>query len=374
MIMHKSITMPEIMDRFRSSCSVLGFCLIAGFLFAQPATARAQGISTVYKKNNEKFGGEITAVTKTSVTVNQKVGNRTEEIPANDILYIEWKGEPPALSLARSNERSGNYAEAVAGYQESLSALDSSANWIKADINFMLARTAASIAKADITQAASAIQQLKTYTSENRDFYRFFDAQLVLAETALMADDPSTAEAAFTVLQSAPWPDYQLAGKLGNAETLLARDDINGAKAIFDQVAATTPNSPREKQRQLEGRLGQAECLQRQNQYAEASTVLQTVIDETTAEDTRILAEAYLKLGDSYSAQGQQNKEAILAYLHIDVIPSLAAEADLHAEALFRLSKLWTAVNQPTRSADAAAKLETEYPNSPWTKQLGGGS
>ncbi len=98
------------------------------------------------------------------------------------------------------------------------------------------------------------------------------------------------------------------------------------------------------------------------------------MIEETTAEDSRINAQAYLKLGDGYVAQGQKNKEAVLAYLHVDVIPALAAHSDLHAEALFRLSKLWPALNQPSRSADAAVKLESDYPNSPWTKQLSGGN
>ncbi|MBT5020293.1 hypothetical protein OAF98_00585 [Planctomicrobium sp.] len=334
----------------------------------------AQQIDTVYLKNSEKFGGEITEVTKTDVTVTQKVGNKVEKIPANTIYYIEWKGEPPQLSLARSNERSGNFADAVTGYQEALAALEGSNPRIKDDIDFMLARTGAKIAIADPSQAASAIKNLSDYVASHRDYYRFFDAQLMLAETALKASDTTTADSAFSALQQAPWSDYQLAGKIGSANTLLARDDINAAKSIFDSVAGTSPKTPAEKSRQLEGKLGQAECLQRQNNQDEAAKILDAVVDESTSDDTRILAQAYVKMGDGFAAQGQKNKEAILAYLHVDVIPSLAAHSDLHAEALFRLTKLWSAVGQPTRSADAAAKLESDYPNSPWTKQLGAAS
>lgn len=343
-------------------------------LLLSSGAVSAQEIDTVFRKDASKVAGQITEVTKTDVTVTQKVGNKVEKVPANEILYIEWNGEPPQLNLARSNERSGNLAAAVTGFQEALAALEGSNPRIKADIEFLLARTAARLAQADPAQAPTAIQQLKEVVANSRDFYRFYDAQIVLAETALQIEDTNTAEGAYTLLQQAPWPDYQMAGKIGSANTLLARNDVNGAKSIFDEVAAMAPKTAAEKARQLEGKLGQAGCLQRQNNYEESTTILQNVIDETTAADTRLLAEAYLLLGDGYTAQGQKNKEAILAYLHVDVIPSLAAHSDLHAEALFRLSKLWTAVGQPQRSADATAKLENDYPNSRWTKELGGAS
>ncbi len=348
--------------------------LSLGLAFVMSGSLSAQEIDTVFLKDGSKVAGEITEVTKTDVTVSQKVGNKTEKVPANKIYYVEWRSEPPQLNLARSNERSANYVQAITGYEEALSALESTKRNVKADISFMLARTASKLAQTDPSQSAAAIKQLKDYVAANRDFYRYFDAQMVLAETALQANDTNTAEGAFTLLQQAPWLDYQMAGKIGSANTLLARKDITAAKTIFDDVANSTPKTAAEKARQLEAKLGQADCLQRQNKHDESSKILQNVIDETTPSDTRLLAEAYLRMGDGFAAQGQKNKEAILSYLHVDVIPSLAAHADLHAEALFRLTKLWTAVNQPSRSADAAAKLESDYPNSPWTKQLGGSS
>lgn len=334
----------------------------------------AQGIDTVFLKDGSKVAGEITEVTKTDVTVSQKVGNKTNKVPANNIYYVEWKNEPRQLNLARSKERSGNLIEAISGYQEAIAALESTDRKIKADIDFLIARTASKLAQTDPSQSAAAIKQLKDFVAGNRDFYRYYDAQMALAEAALHAQDTSTAAGAFTLLEKAPWLDYQMAGKIGSANTLLAQKDISGAKSIFDDVVNSKPKTAGEKARQLEAKLGQAGCLHRQNNYDESAKILQNVIDETTASDTRLLAEAYLRMGDGYAARGQKNKEAILSYLHVDVIPSLAAHSDLHAEALFRLTKLWTAVNQPSRSADAAAKLESDYPNSPWTKQLGGAS
>lgn len=346
--------------------------LSLGLAFVMTSSLSAQEIDTVFLKDGSKVAGQITEITKTDVTVSQKVGNKIEKVPANSIYYVEWKGEPPQLNLARSNERSGNLMQAITGYEEALVALETTNLSTKADINFLLARTASKLAQTDPSQAAVAIKQLKEFVAGNRDFYRYYDAQMVLAQTALLSNDTSTSDGAYTLLQKAPWLDYQMAGKIGSANTLLARNDIPGAKTIFDDVVNSKPKTAAEKSRQLEAKLGQAGCLHRQNKYDESGIILQNVIDETTANDTRLLAEAYLRMGDGYAAQGQKNKDAILSYLHVDVIPSLAAHADLHAEALFRLTKLWTAVNQPSRSADAAAKLESDYSNSPWTKKLGG--
>ena len=355
------------MSRKSTLFTTLATTLIASSTFAQ-------SIDTVYLKSDPKpVAGEITAVTRNSVTVNQKIARKDVEVPANDIIFISWNGEPPVLNLARSNERAGNLSDAVTGYQEALSAIGSGNANIKTDVNFYIARTAAKLAQTDPAQQATAIKQLKDFADQNRTSYRYYDAQMLLAEVALLAKDVNAAESAYVVLEQSPWPDYQMAAKNGKANALLARDDIPGAKRIFDEVASTNANNPAEQSRRFEAMLGQATCLQKQSGYAEAGEILNKIVDETSAEQSRVLAEAYMKLGDGHAAQGKNFKAAILAYLHVDVIPSLSAHSDLHAEALFRLAKLWPAVNQPARGADASAKLEAEYPNSPWLKQLGGG-
>lgn len=345
-------------------------CLVSVFNLS----AMAADIDTVVRKSDGKtVGGQITTVTKTDLTVNQRVGNRDDVIAGNDILSVEWKDEPPVLRLARSNEKSGNLAQAMTGYEEALAAAGSAVN-LKADIQFLIARTAAKIAQADPTQAGAAIQKLKAFVGEHRDFFRFYDAQLLLAETALLAGDTVAADAAFNLVQQAPWKDYQMAAKIGGAETLLKQNKVTEAKGVFDQVAAMQPGNPSEKARQLQAMIGQARCMRQQNQVGEATSTLKKVIDQTEASESRLLAEAYLQLGDCYSIDAQQLKDAVLAYLHIDVIPPLAAHSDLRAEALYHLARLWPAVGEPARGAEASAKLEQDYPNSEWTKKLGSGS
>ncbi|MCA9032099.1 MAG: hypothetical protein KDA66_14885, partial [Planctomycetaceae bacterium] len=214
------------------------------------------------------------------------------------------------------------------------------------------------------------LQKLKDFVAKYGDHYRYYDAQQLLADLALGANDTSTADAAYVVLEQSPWADYQLAGKNGQGFSRLSKNDVAGARNIFNAVAQTQSANPQENARRLEGMVGQAECLERESKYTEAVDILNKVVEEARAEDSRILALAYLKQGDCLAADGQHVKAAILAYLHVDVIPSLAAHADLHAEALYNLSKLWLAVNQPQRSADASTSLQTNYSTSEWAQKL----
>jgi len=333
----------------------------------------AADIDTVFRISDPKpVAGEITSATKTEVVVTQKVGNREEKIPVNDISSVEWKVEPPTLGLARSNEKAGHLSEALTGYQTALGAAE--AKDLKAEVQFLIARTAAKVAQADPTQLPTALEKLKAFVGSNRDHFRFYHAQALLGETALTAGDYVAADGAFQALAQSPWNDYKMAGETGSARSLLAQGKVVDALAIFNTVAGKNVTSKAETARKLEAMLGQARCQQQQSQIDDATKTLQQVVDQTTARDTRLLAEAYVQLGDCYAADGQKNKEAVLAYLHVDVIPALAAHGDLHAEALYHLVKLWPAIGQPARAADAAATMEQEYPNSEWAKKLGSGS
>jgi tetratricopeptide (TPR) repeat protein len=328
--------------------------------------------SVLRRSTGKVVGGEIKSITKNEIVVATTLGGKEEKIPANDVLGIEFKADPLGLSLARSNERGGNLSQALTGYQEALAS--GPTGFVKAEISFLIARVSAKIALADQSQAPAAITKLKVFLDENRDNFRFYEAHLLMAEISLLTGDSSTAEQSYALVEQAPWEDIKMAGKIGTARGLIARNDFGGARAILDAVAAVNPTNEQERARKFEAILGQAECLKGQNQLDEAISSLQQVIDGVTADDTRLLAEAYLRQGDCLTMKGDNPKEALMAYLRIDVIPTLSAHSDLHAQALYQLNKLWTVVGQPERSTEAAVRLEQEYPNSPWTKKLQAGS
>ena len=341
-------------------------------LVLSPVTAFA--IDYVTQRGVEKpIGGAVKTITRNEVVVFQTVGSKEQKIPANEVVAVEWGGEPGEFGLGRDDESNGNLIKAMERFTAAaVDAKGASAN-IRADIDFFIARTAAKMAIADPAQADVAFTKLKAFVTVNRDNFRFYEAQSLLAEVALRTNQAPVADTAFNSLTTAPWPDTKMAGMIGLARVQLAEKKIPQAKTGFDTVVAMPAATPAEIARRLQAMLGQARCMQLQMQHAEALKVLEQVVDQADADETRTLAEAYLLQGDSLVALAQNPKDAVLAYLHVDVIPSLAAESDLHAEALFQLSKLWGTIGQAARGTEASAKLEQLYPKSEWTKKLSGG-
>lgn len=345
---------------------------VSAGLFAA-ATAPAWAIDTVHRKSTDKApAGEIASVSRTEVVVKPKVGSETT-VPANDIRDVDWEGAPPAIKLGRSQENAGQLELALNQYQQASQEVASGKPNLRAELEFLLARAFSRVALGDSARHAEAIGKLKAFTEKQREHYRFYDAQLLLGELALVANEFATADTAFQSIADSPWPDYQAAGKIGGARLLLERNDVGGAKVAFDAVAAMNASTPGETTRKLQAMLGQATCLQKQSQYAESVKILDQVVRDSSASDTRLQAEAYVRQGDCFVALGDKPKQAIMAYLHVDVVPSLAQEKDFHAEALYHLAQLWGAVGQPARAAEAAARLEQQYPNSEWAKKPASG-
>ncbi len=344
--------------------AVLG---LVGLVFAHSS---ASAIDVIVRHGGQREGGKITKTSKTEVTITKQVGGDTT-IPVNEISFIEWDSAPSVMGLGRSALASGQFDNAQKHLEQALSESARSDNaGMRGDLNFMLAKIAAHKGLADQTQAAAAAEKLKAFLSSNRDHYQLFDAQLLLGDVSLAADDYPAAVAAYTTVSTAPWKDYQMAAQIGQGRVHLAQNNIDSAKREFDAVAAMTPEGPAQASRRLEALLGQARCLQVQDQFQPGIEILEQVIDTATVTDRRIQAEAYIRLGDCYAAMGGSPKDAIMAYLHVDVIPALSRESDLHAESLFHLARLWKLAGQEDRARDAADALRGQYPESEWAKKL----
>ena len=350
------------------------FPLAVLVLLLSPVTAFA--IDYVTQRGVEKpIGGEIKSVTKTEIVVFQKVGSKEQKIPANEVVEVEWGAEPADFGLGRDDESKGNLTSAMERFTASAEEAKGADANVRADIEFFIARASAKMAIADPAQAEVAFASLKKFVAAHRDNFRFYEAQMLLAEVALRTNAAPVADTAFNSLTSSPWADTQMAGKIGLAKVLLLGNNVAGAKVGFDAVVALEAKTPAELARRYQAMLGQARCMQLQKQHDEALKVIEQIVEQADAGETRTLAEAYLLQGDCLVGLGQKEKEkdAVLAYLHVDVIPALAAESDLHAEALFHLSKLWGSVGQPSRGEEASAKLQQLYPKSEWVKKLTSG-
>ncbi len=320
------------------------------------------------KSSSARVGNRLESQSKTEIVM-AGLGNKKENVPANDVLRVEWDGEPAILKPARSAEAGGQLQKALADYQKALAEVDSGQTNLKTDLEFLIARVTAKLAKADPAKIDEAIEKLEAYTKVHSNTFRYYDAVMLLGETYMAKGDFVNADPAFKQLEQAPWEDYKMAAKIAEGRLLLKKDNFAQAQSLFQTVASQPAKTDAEKSRQYEARLGIATCFQRQNQFDKAAAQLDQVIKEAPPTDAKTMAEAYLRKGDNLLAAGQK-KDALLAYLHVDVL--FSGEKDLHAEALYHLASLWNEDAHPERAADARVKLTTDYPNSEWAKKLGG--
>ena len=311
--------------------------------------------------------GEIGEITKTDVTLKPRTGD-AEKIPVNDIVLIQWTGEPPGLVAARNDEAGGRYQRALDAYNKAVADSKSDAAGLKVDLTYFIARTTAKMAQSNPAQIDAGIKALEDFKSKNPNSYHFYPATQFLGDLYLTKKDYPKAKAAFEALAQAPFSDYKMASKIALARQSLAENNVAEAQAAFEAVVQMDAKTPAELSRKQEAKLGVAHCLQTQKDYVKAAALLDEVIQETAPDDARVQAEAYLRQGDCLEAAGKA-PEALMAYLHVDVL--FPTQSAYHAEALYHLSKLWiSAKQQPDRAADAEDRLTSDYPNSEWAKKL----
>lgn len=347
-------------------------CALVGSVFLTASTTYA--IDIVTRKSTEtRASGDITDVTKDGIKVKPRTGP-VISIPTNDILNIEWDGQPSEFQLAQTDEANLRLAKALQGYEKALGKVGSGKSNLETDIKFHIARTWAAMGLSDSSKLDQAITNVEGFKNGNPNSFRYYDALLHLGQLYVAKEDYLKADATYAALGRAPFAEKQMAAKIASADLLLKQKNLSGAIAAYDAVIALPANDDSTKERKLEAMIGKAECQILQDQIDESLKVVRDVIKQAPPANTSLLAKAYIAKGDCLVRQGK-NDEALLAYLLVDIVlaPKMsAAERDFHAQALFNLAKLWPAVGQPGRAAEASSSLETKYPGSAWTKKLTG--
>lgn len=340
-------------------------CLLAVFCVTD-----ARALDTITVAGEDKaVAGEIVAVSKTEITIKAGLKKEERKVAANAVLEIRFDKQPAQLTLARNDEAAGRYTAALAKYTAALD--DDLSQFLKAELEFLIARTTAQMAMSDTTKLAEAVKLLTGFLSSNANSFRYYPALSQLGDIYLAQSNFAEAQATFSKLQQAPWTDYKMAAGTSQARLLLKQNKVGEARAAFETVTAMQAKTTAEKTQRYAAVLGKAICLQREGQHEQAVKDLAEISSQAPAGETRLLAEAYVRQGDSFRQIEGRTKDAILAYLHVDVL--FPKETALHAESLFWLSKLWTVVGHPDRASTSAAKLESTYPNSKWTSKLTAG-
>lgn len=310
--------------------------------------------------------GEITNANRTEVTV--KIPTKPEvKIPANEITRVRFNGEKPQINLVRSEEAAGRLAKALDGYRDALRDVPANQSALKADLEFLIARTTAKLAAEDPKLLGDAARELERFRSAHPDHFRDFEALSLLGNVQLLQNDFAKARATFRQLSEAPWSDVKLTARNAEGRILLAENKIDEAVRAFEEsISAAGDNAAHASQR-VEAMLGKATALEKKSEYAEAAKILEGILEQSSENNSAVQAQACVRLGGAYQAAGNV-RDALLAYLRVDVL--YFNEKAWHAEALYHLSQLWARDGKPDRAADAATVLQAKYSQSEWAKKL----
>lgn len=348
----------------RQMISVLPFAVALLFLSGMIVSEVSGAEVVIRRSDSKKLNGEIPENSKEGITLKPSKGE-AQRIPADDVLSIQWAGEPSIIRSSRLDEAAGKTQKAFEGYQQALKELGEMQASLQAEAYFGIARTAASLAQNDKTKISIAIEKINEFQRKFPDSYHHWEAQLLLAQMQLLSGDAAAAQKIYEQAKASGLGSYVLAGELGLARVAMLKKDYEQALKSFEQVSKSTlKGSLMDRQRQ-EARLGTAECLFTQKKFELGIRSLDDLIEQTPPEEEKLLATAYLRRGDGFVGLGK-TKEAVLSYLHVDVLFPGQAEAD--AEALYRLSQLWESLQHPERGIQAKDRLMQLYPNSRWAK------
>lgn len=350
--------------------------IVAVMLLTLGFGRRLEAIDIVTRFSTEqRASGEITDSTKTEITI-KNVGGREVTIPANDIESIEWDAQPSSFKLGQGHEQNGNFDLAIQEYEKALAEVPANKSFLKADVEYHIARVWAKRGFGSADERASGGRKLQAYLDANATFFRFYPGTELLAKLYLSGEDSGSltlAETKFTLLENSPFSNYQIAGKSGKGQVLLARSDFAKAVQAFDAVTKLPTNSKQDEIVQLEAYVGKANAQQKLGQHQAAIDTLANVVTKAPGTATSLLAKTYVSRGNCFVLMNKP-EDALLSFLLVDVIlaPQLSADdKHLHAESLYQLKSLWPRVGHPQRAAEAAATLESKYPTSPWTTASG---
>ena len=220
-------------------CRQKTFALLAS-LVVLVGSISVQAADTVYLKGsgNERKTGTITGQSATELVVSSGVGSLKKEfkIPANEIASVDFEEEPLRLQIIRGNESQGKLTEALSGYEEMLGEVKPENEIVRTDIEFLIARTLAKMAKGDPSKLDEAIAKLEAFQTAHPNSFRYYPTQSWLADLYIAKGDGVKADATLSKLANSPWEDYKMSAKISQGRLLLKQNQIPQAQAQFQAV------------------------------------------------------------------------------------------------------------------------------------------
>ncbi len=339
-------------------------CSIFALLFGTSVTLAADRVHFLDAKVRPA-SGTIEEMSAEKVTV--AVQNTNREIPANEIAFIDYDGEPSKLRAARTSYRAGRFTEAL----DQLAAMDSSeltTSFLKQEHDFLRA-----MAKAKIVLGANAAsvtfddveKDLTYFVRNHRDSFHYYDVCQSYGDLMVRMGQPEKAKNAFQALAKAPWPEHRATAAVArgwieleaaDAKENTERTEVNRAREFFVTVTEMAENTENMVDQKKTAHIGLARCLILEEKNDEALQALEKILVEKTSSASMIEARLYNALGEVYQKLGQ-SQHALIAYLHTDLL--FADAKTEHLIALKALAQLWRDVNHPERARETTQRLSS---------------
>lgn len=286
------------------------------------------------------------------------------------VSEVFFDGEPAELRSARTNLRRRDAAAALADLKKiKEEELQGKAAFVAEEMAFVKAASQGLQALQSGGHMQPAAEAVKDFLAKHPRSFHAYDMHELLGDLVARAGKLDEAAAAYAFLEKGP-PSCRIRATALKARLLREQKKYADALRLLDDagridIQAGDVAGARAKR---EAELGRAQCLSRLDKAAEAIAAARGVIREADADDKELLGRAFNVLGDAQRAAGGRDEDAVIAYLTVDLVYNTAAET--HAEALYNLVDLWQRTKNPERSREARQTLESQYPNSPWTKRL----
>ncbi len=341
---------------------------IAALVLLPAGTAWAQVPGRVFLADGPAVSGNITAVSRDGVEIEDQKGE-VQKLSIDRVRDVAFSDEPRPLQAARQLIAKGQPGQALAELGKVQPAeLDGVDQLILDEMDYVKAAALGGKAVLTGNDLPVAEKSLRDYLAKHGQSHHALAMQELFGNVLARAGKFADAEAAFAVIAKGP-PAYRIRAASARANLFFAQKKYDEAIKEFTAATriASDPKDAAGARQKREAELGVARCLSQQGKAAEALAVVDGILKAADPEEKELLGRAYNALGDAYRAAGK-DQDALIAYLTVDLVYNAVRES--RAEALYNLADLWARGKYPERGREARQELETNYPDSPWTKKV----
>jgi TolA-binding protein len=357
--------------------------LFASALLAPFASSQKVNDVLVKKDGARVRGLEITEFLLSGVRA--KRGGDQVEVPAHQVLTIEWSNLPDAYLFGRTAMEKGDFRNAVQMFGEALSVADRPL--VKVDAEFFLIKAAVAAIGADKNAAATAAERAKGWLTANPNHWRTPEAMLLAGRAERLAgtggaaaatlrelDDRATREG-FGAIWSARAKSELALTLLADGKAAEARSAFQAAGSAADTALGTpSPDDAELRALKTQARVGEGETYLGERDFARAETFFRSL---TTGGQPELVAAGHAGEGEAIflaavaNDRADEYRRAQLALAKASVLDVTSGEAS--AKANYYLGRCVLALG-PEREGDgfkarANAYFQavvSGYPSSPW--------